>query len=168
MRGVWPRPAGGHRLGGLIVAVDSAQANWLLRSFMPAQIRAACIGKVLPAEDGLFMIRGDRREELSRFDSDEIAQIFSRPGCGPCPPAHEQVLLLPACYRSGHPTGHPAHGRVSPHTPAPGALRSDLTKWPSIVGATAESARSKRSSRWRTMSPGEHRKHKAGLARKRT
>ena len=69
-------PLGAIASGGLIVAVDSAQADSLLHAYHAAQIRATCIGEVLPAEDGIYMIRGDRREELRRFDSDEIARIF--------------------------------------------------------------------------------------------
>jgi hydrogenase expression/formation protein HypE len=69
-------PLGAIASGALIVAVHSAQSGPLLHSYHAAHIRATDIGELLPPADGIYMIRGGQREELRRFDSDEIARIF--------------------------------------------------------------------------------------------
>jgi len=69
-------PLGAIASGSLIVAVHSEEAHSLLQAYRAAGIQATCVGEVLHPEEGIYAVRGDRRQELRRFDSDEIARIF--------------------------------------------------------------------------------------------
>lgn len=69
-------PLGAIASGALIVAVDSAQARGLVEAYAGEGVPCADIGELLPASEGVTIVRGDARHPLPRFDSDEITRIF--------------------------------------------------------------------------------------------
>jgi hydrogenase maturation factor len=69
-------PLGAIASGALIVAVAPEHAASLLRAYADASIPCACVGELLPPEEGLTMIRDGRRQPLPRYDADEITKVF--------------------------------------------------------------------------------------------
>jgi len=48
----------------------------LLRVYAEAGIPCACVGELLPPEEGITMTRNGLRQPLPRFDTDEITKVF--------------------------------------------------------------------------------------------
>ncbi len=69
-------PLGAIASGALIVAVDSAHADALLRTYAEAGIMCARIGQLLRPEEGLWLNHDGRCEPLPRYDVDEITRVF--------------------------------------------------------------------------------------------
>ncbi|MHB1295868.1 MAG: AIR synthase family protein [Anaerolineae bacterium] len=62
--------------GALIVAVAPEQAESLCAVYTREGIPSACIGELLPPEEGVYEVRGGVRGPLPRYDKDEITRIF--------------------------------------------------------------------------------------------
>jgi hydrogenase maturation factor len=62
--------------GSLLVTTPADKADHLKNLFASANIRCAAIGRVVPQEDGVTLVRGTTRRALPRFDADEITRIL--------------------------------------------------------------------------------------------
>ncbi|MEA3407561.1 MAG: AIR synthase family protein [Chloroflexota bacterium] len=69
-------PLGTIASGALIITVAPEEKAALMETYQKAHIPCACIGRILPAKDGVCMIRSGERLPLPRFEQDEIARIF--------------------------------------------------------------------------------------------
>ena len=69
-------PLGAIASGALIVAVDPDEADHLIRVYRESGDPCACVGDVLPPDEGVYMLKEGRRIPLPRFDSDEITRLF--------------------------------------------------------------------------------------------
>ncbi len=69
-------PLGAIASGSLIVAVDAGCVDGFLRAYERAGITCACVGDLLPAEEGIYLLRGGERRPLPRYDRDEITKIL--------------------------------------------------------------------------------------------
>jgi len=69
-------PLGAIASGALIVAVAPAQARALVETLTRDAVPCADIGEVVPAGEGITMVRDGERRPLPRYDSDEITRIF--------------------------------------------------------------------------------------------
>ena len=69
-------PLGAIASGALIVAVDPAHAESLVRGYREAQIPCEQIGDLVSPTEGLTLIRGQERRPLPRVDVDEITRVF--------------------------------------------------------------------------------------------
>lgn len=62
--------------GALIVAVDAEHAAALMACYACEGVPCADIGELVPASEGITMVRDGRKQPLPRFDSDEITKVF--------------------------------------------------------------------------------------------
>ena len=69
-------PLGAIASGALIVAVDAGEADHLIRMYRQAGDVCACVGDVLPPDEGVYMLQEGQRRPLPRYDSDEITRLF--------------------------------------------------------------------------------------------
>ena len=69
-------PLGAIASGALLVAVEHDKAESLCQVLGREEIPAHIIGELLPAHEGIYMVRGGQILPLPRFDSDEITKIF--------------------------------------------------------------------------------------------
>ena len=69
-------PLGAIASGALVVAVDPQQMASLMDRYRQNGIPCACVGELLPAEEGVYMVRGGRRRPLLRYDTDEITRVL--------------------------------------------------------------------------------------------
>jgi len=69
-------PLGAIASGALIVAVEPAAAEALIAAFEGDGVPCADIGELVPASEGITMVRDGERCPLPRYDSDEITRIF--------------------------------------------------------------------------------------------
>ncbi len=63
--------------GALLAVIAPGDTPRVMESLSAAGIAARCIGRMVPRDQGVTIRRGARREPLPRFDSDEIARLFS-------------------------------------------------------------------------------------------
>jgi hydrogenase expression/formation protein HypE len=69
-------PLGTIASGALLLALAPTDAGILLHALAREGIDAAFIGRVLPREAGVTLVRGGRATPLRRFDQDEITRLF--------------------------------------------------------------------------------------------
>ena len=69
-------PLGVIASGSLLVTTPADKADHLINLWASANIRCAAIGRVVPREDGVTLVRGTTRRALLRFDADEITRIL--------------------------------------------------------------------------------------------
>jgi hydrogenase expression/formation protein HypE len=69
-------PLGAIASGALIVAVTPAHAGALIDALNRDGVPCADIGELVPAGEGITMVRDGERRPLPRYDSDEITRIF--------------------------------------------------------------------------------------------
>ena len=69
-------PAGVIASGALLLAVAAEDAGAITAALQAAGIAAAVIGRVLPAEGGLWLRQGSEARPLPGFERDEIARLF--------------------------------------------------------------------------------------------
>ena len=65
--------------GSLLVMVDPADRENVMRSIRKAGITIECIGKITRKDEGVRIRRRDGIRELRMFERDEIAKILERP-----------------------------------------------------------------------------------------
>lgn len=70
-------PAGLIASGALLIAAPAGDAPAILSALHQAGIAAQIIGRVLPAEAGLWLREGPERRPLPTFERDEIARLFA-------------------------------------------------------------------------------------------
>lgn len=70
-------PAGLIASGALLIAAPAGDAPAILSALHQAGIAAQIIGRVLPAEAGLWLREGSERRPLPTFERDEIARLFA-------------------------------------------------------------------------------------------
>lgn len=70
-------PAGLIASGALLIAAPAEEAPAILAALHQAGIAAHIIGRVLPAEAGLWLREGPERRPLPTFERDEIARLFA-------------------------------------------------------------------------------------------
>jgi hydrogenase maturation factor len=70
-------PLGTIASGALLLALAPADAGTVLHALAREGIDAAFIGRVVPREAGILLVRGGRPEPLPRFDQDEITRLFA-------------------------------------------------------------------------------------------
>jgi len=69
-------PLGAIASGALLVMVEAAQADHLSQTYARAGIPCVHIADLLPLKEGVYMLRGDRRQPLPRYDADEITKVL--------------------------------------------------------------------------------------------
>lgn len=69
-------PLGAIASGALLVAVEPAQAPYLIAAYRQRGILCSHIGELLPQREGYTMIQEGRRQPLPRYDTDEITRLF--------------------------------------------------------------------------------------------
>ena len=69
-------PLGVIASGSLLVTTFADKTDYLKNLFASANIRCTTIGRVVPHENGVTLIRGNTRRALPRFDADEITRIL--------------------------------------------------------------------------------------------
>jgi hydrogenase expression/formation protein HypE len=69
-------PLGAIASGALIVAVEPEAVPGLLADYMAAGIPSAVIGELVPASEGINVVRGGQWQPLPRYDADEITRVF--------------------------------------------------------------------------------------------
>lgn len=62
--------------GSLLITLDPEDTDRVIRALRDEGIPATLIGKVLPKEEGLKMIKGEQVVELPSFERDEITRIL--------------------------------------------------------------------------------------------
>ncbi|MHB0856213.1 MAG: AIR synthase family protein [Anaerolineae bacterium] len=62
--------------GALIVAVEAREADALCALYAREGIPCACVGELLPPQEGVYEVRAGERRPLPRYDKDEITRIF--------------------------------------------------------------------------------------------
>jgi hydrogenase maturation factor len=70
-------PLGTIASGALLLALPPADAGVLLHALAREGIDAAFIGRVVPREAGVVLMRGGQPGPLPRFDQDEITRLFA-------------------------------------------------------------------------------------------
>ena len=69
-------PLGAIASGALLVMVGPAHADSLSESYARAGIPCTYIGDLLVPEEGIYMLRGGKRQPLPRYDADEITRLL--------------------------------------------------------------------------------------------
>ena len=69
-------PLGVIASGSLLLTTPADKADHLINLLASANIRCAAIGRVVPRENGVTLIRSNTRRALPRFDADEITRIL--------------------------------------------------------------------------------------------
>lgn len=69
-------PLGTIASGALLLAVPPASVDAHLAAYQDAGIPATVVGELMPAAEGLWLLRDGEPAPMPRFDSDEITKIF--------------------------------------------------------------------------------------------
>ncbi len=69
-------PLGTISSGSLLICAAPADADSIAAAFSDSGIPCADIGRILPAEEGVTLLRADGPTPMPRFDQDEIARLF--------------------------------------------------------------------------------------------
>lgn len=69
-------PLGTIASGALLLVVPAESAEAHLDAYARAGMPVAPVGKLVPQNEGMWLMRNGRREPMPRFDSDEIAKLF--------------------------------------------------------------------------------------------
>ena len=69
-------PLGAIASGALLIAVTPETSEQVVKELKEAGIRAAVIGKVVPAEEGRTLVLEEEEMPLPRYNQDEIAKLF--------------------------------------------------------------------------------------------
>ncbi len=69
-------PLGAIASGALLIAVTPETSEQVVKELKEVGIRAAVIGKVVPAEEGRTLVLEEQEVPLPRYDQDEIAKLF--------------------------------------------------------------------------------------------
>lgn len=69
-------PLGTIASGALLLAVPPESVDAHLAAYAEAGVPAVVVGELMPAAEGVWLLRDGEPEPMPRFDSDEIAKIF--------------------------------------------------------------------------------------------
>jgi hydrogenase maturation factor len=69
-------PLGMIASGSLLTTTPASQVADLINQLASANIRCTAIGRVVPREQGVTLLRGPARRAMPRFDADEITRIL--------------------------------------------------------------------------------------------
>ncbi len=69
-------PMGMIASGSLLIAMLFERAHELIESILGAGIACTAIGRVVPREDRVMLIRSGQSRPLARFETDEIMRLF--------------------------------------------------------------------------------------------
>jgi hydrogenase expression/formation protein HypE len=69
-------PLGVIASGSLLITTPAEHAARLIDLIERAGVPCTAIGKVVPRDEGVNLVRGEQRRALARFDADEITRLF--------------------------------------------------------------------------------------------
>ena len=73
-------PLGTIASGALLLTLAPADAGIVIHALARESIDSHFIGQVVPREQGVVLVQGNRQEPLPEFAQDEIEKLFAAPG----------------------------------------------------------------------------------------
>jgi hydrogenase maturation factor len=69
--------------GALILTAPEPRTEGLIATMSDRGTDAFVIGRIVPKDQGVVMVRGQERLPLPRFGTDEVGRVLSEPGRSP-------------------------------------------------------------------------------------